>query len=137
MKDHEIREVINELTHIAITYHDTEQLREQIAGVLNSIIEKCKPKTNKDDLLRYIKEIANAEYEYPEYASEGLWEIQKLIEEFEEAEILKQQISDIPECDCLCENSVEKMLIKVALNEAEIIKNRRYLADENTWWPMP
>jgi len=34
MKDHEIRETINELRDIAIEWHAYEQLRERIAGVI-------------------------------------------------------------------------------------------------------
>jgi len=135
MKDHEIREAINELRDVAIKYRDAEQLRIRIAGVVHSIVEKCKPKTSKDDLLLNIKEIANAEYEYPEYASDGLWEVQKLIEEFEELEIINKSISDIPDCNCFCENSMEKLLLKVELLKK--VKENKYLADENTWWPMP
>lgn len=31
MKDHEIKQLVNDLTQIARTYHDCEQLRENIA----------------------------------------------------------------------------------------------------------
>lgn len=34
MKDHEIREAINELCDIAIKYHEAQQLRERIAAVV-------------------------------------------------------------------------------------------------------
>lgn len=34
MKDHELRELINSLTAVAVKYHDTQQLREQIAHLV-------------------------------------------------------------------------------------------------------
>lgn len=36
MKDHEIRELVNQLRDIAIEYHGTQQLRERIARVLRA-----------------------------------------------------------------------------------------------------
>ena len=36
MKDHEIRELVNQLRDIAIEYHGTGQLREKIARVVRS-----------------------------------------------------------------------------------------------------
>lgn len=40
MKDHEIRELVNELTKIAKEYGNTQQLRQQILGVvLNALKE--------------------------------------------------------------------------------------------------
>ena len=42
MKDHEIRETINELRDIAIKYHDAQQLRERIAHVILPMIEKLR-----------------------------------------------------------------------------------------------
>ena len=52
MKDHEIREAINELRDTAIKYRDAEQLRSRIAGVVDSIVEKCKPKMIKVEDLK-------------------------------------------------------------------------------------
>lgn len=44
MKDHEIRELVNELTKIAREYHSTDQLRERIANsVRNAIASKHSP----------------------------------------------------------------------------------------------
>lgn len=43
MKDHEIREAINELRDIAIKYRDAQCLREAIAPVVHSIVRKSKP----------------------------------------------------------------------------------------------
>jgi len=40
MKDHEIREAINELRDIAIKYHAAQQLREQIARVVLKLCDK-------------------------------------------------------------------------------------------------
>jgi len=42
MKDHEIREAINELRDIAIKYHAAQQLRERIAAVVLRIRESYK-----------------------------------------------------------------------------------------------
>ncbi|AHK11912.1 hypothetical protein CHOED_052 [Vibrio phage CHOED] len=40
MKDHERRELINELTMVARISHDKQQLREQIARVVNKYIPR-------------------------------------------------------------------------------------------------
>jgi hypothetical protein len=40
MKDNEIRDFIDALTNVAKTYYGTQQLREQIKGVVFPIIEK-------------------------------------------------------------------------------------------------
>ncbi len=42
LKDHEIREAINQLRDIAIEFHETQQLRERIAHVVLSLIEKLR-----------------------------------------------------------------------------------------------
>lgn len=42
MKDHEIREAINELRDVAIKYRDAEQLRSRIAAFVHSIVSKCR-----------------------------------------------------------------------------------------------
>lgn len=42
MKDHEIREIVNRLRDIAVLYHDTQQLRERIAGVIVPILKDTK-----------------------------------------------------------------------------------------------
>jgi hypothetical protein len=47
MKDHEIRESINELRDIAIKYRDAECLREAIAPIVHSIVQKSKPNMKK------------------------------------------------------------------------------------------
>lgn len=52
MKDHEIREAINELRDVAIKYRDAEQLRIRISGIVHSIFEKCKPKMIKTEDLK-------------------------------------------------------------------------------------
>lgn len=36
MKDHEIRELVNQIRDIAIEYHGTQQLRERIAHVIHA-----------------------------------------------------------------------------------------------------
>lgn len=36
MKDHEIRELVNQIRDIAIEYHGTQQLRERIAHVIRA-----------------------------------------------------------------------------------------------------
>ncbi|HCL5394115.1 TPA: hypothetical protein N2K41_000004 [Klebsiella pneumoniae] len=38
MKDHEIRELVNQLRDVAIKYHGTDQLREQIARTVRTAI---------------------------------------------------------------------------------------------------
>ncbi len=45
MKDHEIRELINKLRDIAIKYHATQQLRQQIAYVA---LDALKPEKNDE-----------------------------------------------------------------------------------------
>ena len=42
MKDHEIREAINELKSIAIEYHDAQQLRERIVRVVLRIVNQVR-----------------------------------------------------------------------------------------------
>lgn len=42
MKDHEIREAINELNDIALKYRDSECLREAISTVVHVIVEKVR-----------------------------------------------------------------------------------------------
>ncbi|EGI6423635.1 DUF551 domain-containing protein, partial [Salmonella enterica subsp. enterica serovar Cubana] len=36
MKDHQIRELVNDLRDIAVEYHGTQQLRERIARTVRS-----------------------------------------------------------------------------------------------------
>lgn len=38
MKDHQIRELVNRLREVAVTYHGTQQLRERIAHVVRSAL---------------------------------------------------------------------------------------------------
>lgn len=63
------------------------------------------------------------------------------MEEFDEIDSIKKSISDIPECDCLCENSVERALLGLRLNKLETIKkvkDNRYLSTEDdVSWFMP
>lgn len=40
MKDHEIRELVNQIRDIAIEYHGTQQLRERIAHVIHAAMLK-------------------------------------------------------------------------------------------------
>lgn len=40
MKDHQIRELVNDLRDIAVKYHGTQQLRERIARAVRSVILK-------------------------------------------------------------------------------------------------
>lgn len=40
MKDHQIRELVNDLRDIAIKYHGTQQLRERIARAVRSVMLK-------------------------------------------------------------------------------------------------
>jgi hypothetical protein len=69
MKDHEIREAINELRDIAIKYRDAECLREAIAPIVHSIVRKSKlheldliKKSFEDEAkenIKYVSEITN------------------------------------------------------------------------------
>lgn len=43
IKDHVIREAVNELTKIARDYHDTQQLRERIAYVVLQLVNPAQP----------------------------------------------------------------------------------------------
>lgn len=43
MKDHEIRELVNQLRDIAIEYHGTQQLRERIARAVRSAMLAAAP----------------------------------------------------------------------------------------------
>ena len=40
MKDHEIRELVNELTRVAKTFSHTQQLRSRISGVVIKHVKK-------------------------------------------------------------------------------------------------
>ena len=48
MKDHEIRELVNQLRDVAIKYHGTGQLREQIARVVRAHMLQAGTLTNED-----------------------------------------------------------------------------------------
>ena len=48
MKDHEIREAINELRDIAIEWHAYEQLRERIAHVILDMVKKLRDEKNEN-----------------------------------------------------------------------------------------
>lgn len=51
MKDHQIRELVNELRDIAIEYHGTQQLRERIARTVRaSMLPGSRPVSNRDEL---------------------------------------------------------------------------------------
>jgi len=56
MKDHEINQAVNELNDIAITYHGTQQMRDQIVGVVlrirDSFLEKMQLTVKGDRQLR-------------------------------------------------------------------------------------
>jgi hypothetical protein len=41
IKDHEIREAINQLRDVAIEYHNTQQLRERLAQIVRPLVEKA------------------------------------------------------------------------------------------------
>lgn len=43
MKDHEIRELVNQLRDIAIEYHGTQQLRERIARAVRAAMLAASP----------------------------------------------------------------------------------------------
>ncbi len=49
MKDHQIRELVNELRNIAIKYHGTYQLRERISRSVRSAMQQ-QPVSNRDEL---------------------------------------------------------------------------------------
>ncbi|WP_371341079.1 hypothetical protein [Klebsiella quasipneumoniae] len=50
MKDHEIRELVNQLRDIAIEYHGTQQLRERIARAVRAAMLKAEPVTTTSKL---------------------------------------------------------------------------------------
>ena len=51
MKDHQIRELVNELRSIAIEYHGTQQLRERIASTVRAaMLQGAEPVNNSDEL---------------------------------------------------------------------------------------
>ncbi len=50
LKDHQIRELVNQLRDIAIEYHGTQQLRERIARVLRAAMLQAEPVTTANKL---------------------------------------------------------------------------------------
>ncbi len=48
MKDHEIRETINELRDIAKEFHAQQQLRERICYVIINMVEKIRNERNEE-----------------------------------------------------------------------------------------
>ena len=51
MKEHQIRELVNELRDIAVKYHSTQQLRERIARtVRTAMLQGRQPVSNRDEL---------------------------------------------------------------------------------------
>ncbi|EAZ3042413.1 TPA_asm: hypothetical protein G0D79_10770 [Salmonella enterica subsp. diarizonae] len=51
MKENQIRELVNELRDIAIEYHGTQQLREQIARTVRAaLLQGSQPVSNHDEL---------------------------------------------------------------------------------------
>ncbi|EOK4034457.1 hypothetical protein ACJQ6E_001555 [Escherichia coli] len=56
MKDHQIRELVNDLRDIAIEYHGTQQLRERIARTVRAaMLQGSQPVSNRDELLELIE----------------------------------------------------------------------------------
>ena len=56
MKDHQIRELVNDLRDIAIEYHGTQQLRERIARIVRAaMLQGSQPVSNRDELLELIE----------------------------------------------------------------------------------
>ena len=56
MKDHEIREFVNELTEVAEQYGQTQQLRERIRGVVFKAIPPSFLSTETEELKKSMKE---------------------------------------------------------------------------------
>lgn len=51
MKDHQIRELVNELRDIAVEYHGTQQLRERIARTIRAaMLQGAEPVSDRDEL---------------------------------------------------------------------------------------
>ncbi|EOD2804680.1 hypothetical protein ACJLW1_003204 [Klebsiella aerogenes] len=50
MKDHEIRELVNQLRDIAIEYHGAQQLRERIARAVRAAMLQAEPVTTANKL---------------------------------------------------------------------------------------
>ncbi|WP_195322222.1 hypothetical protein [Klebsiella grimontii] len=65
MKDHEIRELVNQLRDVAIKYHGAGQLREQIACVVRAYMLQDGTLTNEDtrqvdELTMWIKRLVRS-----------------------------------------------------------------------------
>ncbi|WP_343459920.1 hypothetical protein [Enterobacter hormaechei] len=57
MKDHQIRELVNELRDIAVKYHGSQQLREHIARTIRAAMLQGAEKTNYRAIVERIAEI--------------------------------------------------------------------------------
>lgn len=57
MKDHQIRELVNELRDIAFKYHGSQQLREHIARTIRAAMLQGAEKTNYRAIVERIAEI--------------------------------------------------------------------------------
>lgn len=56
MKEHQIRELVNELRDIAVEHHGTQSLRERIArAVRAAMLQGSQPVSNRDELLELIE----------------------------------------------------------------------------------
>lgn len=56
MKDHQIRELVNDLRDIAVKYHGTQQLRERIARTIRAAMLQCsQPVSNRDELREQVR----------------------------------------------------------------------------------
>lgn len=56
MKDHEIAKVINDITHVARVYGQTQQIRERLRAVLEPVLKEAQPKREslRGDSLQYV-----------------------------------------------------------------------------------
>ncbi|HDT6091305.1 TPA: hypothetical protein QHD31_005774 [Raoultella ornithinolytica] len=69
MKDHEIRELVNQLRDIAVKYHAAGQLREQIARVIRSaMLQAGNCRENDNSSTKHFREITETSTSSPEHS---------------------------------------------------------------------
>ncbi|CAH3982442.1 hypothetical protein VBJ73_19735 [Enterobacter hormaechei] len=67
MKDHQIRELVNELRDIAFKYHGSQQLREHIARTIRAaMLQGAERGSNRDELTDVVNGLLAVMDEYPE-----------------------------------------------------------------------
>jgi hypothetical protein len=59
MKDHEIAKVINDVTHVARMYGQTQQIRERLRAVLEPVLKGSQPKReplSKESIMQLLRQ---------------------------------------------------------------------------------